>query len=99
MIVNAMTRMRFCTPEGTMEFDAKGAEAAARLSALVRTAAERGGARSSSATGRRSASRSTARLAGLDSGCVWGGKLTALRLEDRTLYQVRCARLSGSEEE
>ena len=32
------------------------------------------------------------KLAGLDSGCVWGGKLTALRLEDRTLYQVPCAR-------
>jgi bis(5'-nucleosyl)-tetraphosphatase (symmetrical) len=30
------------------------------------------------------------RLAALDSGCVWGGKLTALRLEDRTLYQVPC---------
>jgi hypothetical protein len=28
--------------------------------------------------------------AGLDSGCVWGGKLTAMRLEDRQLYQVSC---------
>ena len=27
---------------------------------------------------------------GLDSGCVWGGALSALRLEDRTLYQVPC---------
>jgi bis(5'-nucleosyl)-tetraphosphatase (symmetrical) len=27
---------------------------------------------------------------GLDSGCVWGGALSALRLEDRTLYQVAC---------
>jgi bis(5'-nucleosyl)-tetraphosphatase (symmetrical) len=25
----------------------------------------------------------------LDSGCVWGGKLTALRLEDQKLFQVR----------
>ena len=32
----------------------------------------------------------TERLAGLDSGCVWGGKLTALRLEDRTLHAVPC---------
>ena len=24
----------------------------------------------------------------LDSGCVWGGTLTALRLEDRQLFQV-----------
>ncbi len=25
---------------------------------------------------------------GLDTGCVWGRKITAIRLEDRTLYQV-----------
>jgi bis(5'-nucleosyl)-tetraphosphatase (symmetrical) len=31
------------------------------------------------------------KLAALDSGCVWGGRLTALRLEDRTLFQVPCA--------
>jgi bis(5'-nucleosyl)-tetraphosphatase (symmetrical) len=31
-----------------------------------------------------------ARQIGLDSGCVWGGKLTALRLDDRRLYQVPC---------
>ena len=28
------------------------------------------------------------RLLGLDSGCVWGGRLSALRLEDRALIQV-----------
>ncbi len=32
----------------------------------------------------------TDRLAALDTGCVWGGKLTALRLEDRALYHVPC---------
>lgn len=26
----------------------------------------------------------------MDSGCVWGGKLTMLRLEDRAKFQVRC---------
>jgi len=27
---------------------------------------------------------------GLDTGCVWGGKLTALRLSDRALFQRDC---------
>src|SRR5437762_1008508 len=31
-------------------------------------------------------------LLALDSGCVWGGKLSAVRLEDRRLYQVPCAK-------
>jgi len=30
-------------------------------------------------------------LIGLDSGCVWGGKLSAMRLSDRQLIQVDCA--------
>jgi len=27
---------------------------------------------------------------GLDSGCVWGGRLTALRLEDKQIFQAQC---------
>ena len=30
------------------------------------------------------------RLIAIDSGCVWGGKLTAVRLDDRQLFQVPC---------
>jgi len=26
----------------------------------------------------------------IDSGCVWGGELTAVRLEDRQVFQVAC---------
>jgi bis(5'-nucleosyl)-tetraphosphatase (symmetrical) len=29
-------------------------------------------------------------LIGLDTGCVWGGKLSAVGLKDRTLVQVDC---------
>lgn len=31
------------------------------------------------------------RYIALDSGCVWGGQLSAVRLEDRSIYQVQCA--------
>jgi bis(5'-nucleosyl)-tetraphosphatase (symmetrical) len=34
-------------------------------------------------------------LLGLDSGCVWGRQLTAIRLEDRTLFQVNYADSRG----
>ncbi|MCX7140635.1 MAG: bis(5'-nucleosyl)-tetraphosphatase (symmetrical), partial [Proteobacteria bacterium] len=29
-------------------------------------------------------------LLALDSGCVWGGSLSAVRLEDRSLFQIPC---------
>jgi len=32
----------------------------------------------------------------LDSGCVWGRALSALRLEDRRLFQLDCAELAGT---
>ena len=32
----------------------------------------------------------TPNLIGLDSGCVWGGQLTAVCLEDRSVLQVQC---------
>ncbi|HSM98724.1 MAG TPA: diadenosine tetraphosphatase, partial [Gallionella sp.] len=27
----------------------------------------------------------------LDTGCLWGGPMTAIRLEDRKLFQVACS--------
>jgi hypothetical protein len=32
----------------------------------------------------------TSSVAMLDSGCVWGGALVAMRLEDGTLHQLPC---------
>ena len=29
-------------------------------------------------------------IVALDTGCLWGGTLTAIRLEDRKLFQVTC---------
>jgi bis(5'-nucleosyl)-tetraphosphatase (symmetrical) len=89
VIVNAMTRMRFCNALGEMELRAKGAEPPTGYQPWF---ALRGGAEPLLICGHWSALglRVTPRLAALDTGCVWGGSLTALRLEDRALYQVPC---------
>jgi bis(5'-nucleosyl)-tetraphosphatase (symmetrical) len=94
VIVNAMTRMRFCTPEGAMDFSVKGEvekalpgylpwfEVPARKSRGVPIVCGHW-----SALGL----RITPDLLALDTGCVWGGRLTAVRLEDRRVFQTACA--------
>jgi len=93
VIVNAMTRMRFCSPAGEMDFKAKGELSQAPAGYLPWF--EVPGRRSAAAvlvTGHWSALglRLEPNLLALDSGCLWGGKLSALRLEDRALFQVDC---------
>jgi bis(5'-nucleosyl)-tetraphosphatase (symmetrical) len=87
VIVNAMTRMRFCRADGTMEFHATGKDAPAGFSAWH---AARNGVEERIVFGHWSTAglQLNARVAGLDTGCVWGGALSALRLEDRWLVQV-----------
>jgi bis(5'-nucleosyl)-tetraphosphatase (symmetrical) len=41
----------------------------------------------------------TQNFIGLDSGCAWGQQLTAVRLEDRAIFQVTCAESSIGIEE
>jgi bis(5'-nucleosyl)-tetraphosphatase (symmetrical) len=93
VIVNAMTRLRFCTPEGAMEFHTKGGPDQTPSGYLPWYDVP--GRRSSGTPivcGHWSALGVLVRpdLAALDSGCVWGGRLTALRLEDRRVFQVPC---------
>jgi bis(5'-nucleosyl)-tetraphosphatase (symmetrical) len=38
-------------------------------------------------------------VVGLDSGCVWGRTLSALRLDDRRLFQCDCAEMAGKASE
>jgi len=93
VIVNAMTRMRFCTPQGVMEFDTKGETARAPEGYLPWfDVPNRKSAGSTIICGHWSALglRLSPGLLALDSGCVWGGQLSAIRLEDRRLYQVSC---------
>jgi bis(5'-nucleosyl)-tetraphosphatase (symmetrical) len=35
---------------------------------------------------------------GMDSGCLWGGQLTAIRLEDRQIFQVSCTEKCAPEQ-
>ncbi|NJA89593.1 symmetrical bis(5'-nucleosyl)-tetraphosphatase [Rhodocyclus tenuis] len=94
VIVNAMTRMRFCTAAGVMDFRVKGEVAKAPAGYLPWfDAPHRLSADAVMVVGHWSALGLTLRsnLLALDSGCLWGGRLTALRLEDRALFQVDCA--------
>ena len=89
VIVNAMTRMRFCTRDGKMDFKAKGKKPPP---GYVPWFEARPKDEKSLVSGHWSALglKLGERFAMLDSGCVWGGPLTALRLEDRAVYQIPC---------
>lgn len=94
VIVNAMTRMRFCTPDGVMEFSSKGELTSAPRGHLPWfDVPQRKSADHVLITGHWSALglKLTPGLLALDSGCLWGGHLSAVRLEDRAVFQVECA--------
>ena len=97
VIVNALTRLRFCTPEGVMDFGSSDSADAAPHGMLPWF----------DVPGRRSANTLVAfghwstlgwlerpNLMGLDTGCVWGGCLSAVRcgsaLAEREQLQVHC---------
>jgi bis(5'-nucleosyl)-tetraphosphatase (symmetrical) len=93
-IVNALTRMRLCDPGGRMDFLHKESDKGPEGSDLLPWF-DVPGRRTAGVTvvfGHWSALGLVLRpnLVGLDSGCVWGGKLTAVCLDDRALLQVDC---------
>jgi len=91
VIINATTRMRFCTPTGTMEFHHKGPPGKAPAGHLpwfqargAWQAAHRAVFGHWSALG----FHRDQHAVGLDTGCVWGGALSAFSLEGHRLVQV-----------
>ena len=98
IIVNAMTRARMVTPDGAMEFSHKVGPATAPAGYLPWYDAP---ARASRGTpiifGHWAALGLLLRedVVGLDTGCVWGRSLSAMRLEDRKLFQCDCSELRG----
>jgi bis(5'-nucleosyl)-tetraphosphatase (symmetrical) len=93
VIVNAFTRLRACTPQGEMEFKFKG-----ELEKIPEgyvpwfDLPERKSRKATVIFGHWSALglKITPNIIALDTGCLWGGPMTAIRLEDRQLFQVSC---------
>ncbi|MGD2118739.1 MAG: symmetrical bis(5'-nucleosyl)-tetraphosphatase [Chromatiales bacterium] len=92
-ITNCFTRLRFCTAEGKLGLKFKGPPGSQEAAYLPWFDIE----------GRQSAGHtilfghwSTLGLLNrnnvwsLDSGCLWGGELTALRLDDQNVFQLPC---------
>jgi len=93
-IVNVLTRMRLCAPDGTMDFAHKESDSGPPGSGLVPWF-DLPGRKTEDITvafGHWSALGLMMRpnLLAVDSGCVWGGKLSAVCLDDRRLLQVEC---------
>ncbi|MDP3085099.1 MAG: bis(5'-nucleosyl)-tetraphosphatase (symmetrical), partial [Rubrivivax sp.] len=95
-VINTLTRIRFCTADGTLDFKTKDGPEAAPPGHFPWYAVP----------GRRSADQAIAfghwstlglinrpDLLSLDTGCAWGGKLTAVRVDGgrREVVQVECA--------
>ena len=94
MIVNALTRLRFCTPDGTMDFTVKaGVDAAPAGHVPWFEVPARASADTTIVFGHWShlGLIDRPKLIALDTGCVWGGALTAMRLADRAVFSTRCA--------
>jgi bis(5'-nucleosyl)-tetraphosphatase (symmetrical) len=92
VLVNAMTRMRFCTRAGRMNVRAKGRTAPEGFLPWFETRVDRDEPSIICGHWSTLGLKLSDRLAALDSGCVWGGSLSALRLEDRQLFQLACTR-------
>lgn len=93
-ITNVLTRLRVCTPTGVMEFSYKGPpdHAPSGFIPWFQVPNRKSGS-SFIIFGHWSAMgfRLQENLLALDTGCVWGGGLSAVRLEDRRTFHVPCA--------
>ena len=95
VIVNAMTRLRYCTADGIMDLQQKGPPGAQAAHLLPwyevpgchwRDAVIAFGHWSTLPT------RDYGAAIALDSGCVWGQRLTAVHFEERRFISVPCGR-------
>lgn len=94
LICNAFTRMRFCNDQGGLELGYKGTleQADARLYPWF-AVPHRQEIPADLVFGHWAALQGHCphpRLHAIDTGCYWGGALTALRLHDKQRFTVRC---------
>lgn len=102
IVINAMTRMRLVTPEGAMDFSHKLGLDNAPAGFMPWYDAPRRASRDTPIIfGHWAALGLIVRpdVIALDSGCVWGRALTALRLSDRQIVQCDCKELEGTASE
>lgn len=97
VIVNALTRIRFCTAEGVMDFESTESAAAAPAGLMPWfECPNRQTAHETIAFGHWSTLGlvNQPRLMALDTGCIWGGCLTAIELgtdfTERKVHQTQC---------
>jgi bis(5'-nucleosyl)-tetraphosphatase (symmetrical) len=99
VIINAMTRLRLCTEQGVMEFAHKGKPENAPHGYLPwYDVPGRVNRDATIICGHWSALGLFLRdnLLALDTGCLWGGNLSAVCLENRRVFQVSCDEQKGS---
>lgn len=92
LITNILTRLRFCDAKGRANFRLTGAPGSQRKSLrpwFKHSNRETRDVRVAFGHWAALGLRVKNRYLALDSGCVWGGKLTAYRLEDGRVFQVR----------
>lgn len=100
LITNAFTRLRYCHADGRMDFDSKESTNSAPAGLLPWFALpHRASAGDCIAFGHWSTLglKLEPQLIALDTGCIWGGQLSALRVDGgrRELLQVNCQHLAG----
>ncbi|MBY0579933.1 MAG: symmetrical bis(5'-nucleosyl)-tetraphosphatase [Burkholderiales bacterium] len=93
VVINAMTRMRFCSSDGAMEFAHKGGldkTPEGYMPWFDVPQPSWAGARIVFGHWSALGLMVSENLMALDTGCLWGGALSAVRLEDRRVFQVSC---------
>ncbi len=101
VVINAMTRLRVCDSAGAMVLGFKGEPGEAKKEDWTPwfDVPRRRSRDHTVVCGHWSALGVVVRpdLLSLDSGCVWGRALTAVRLDDRKLHAVACPQAPGRE--